>query len=1190
MKQRILFFLAALIFSASQSLWAYTIEIDPMMITSTGTISVDKTSCESGVTVTVTPSPADGYAIGYVKYMGEDYQDIATIEPVDGVYSFTMPDKNVIVSAYFKKLLTNADITIDPIADQTYTGSALVPAVTVRDYEEPINDRCDISYSNNINAGTATVTIKPKEGESYAGEVTTTFKIAPQGVTLTANSRDTDVYDGTVKTVTGFTCSVEGLTFDGVSASGSGTEAGDYDVTFSGVTLNETKDTSGNYVVTETVNGKLTIAPPPTYTLTGLAFAEGMHYATYCNTTDKDLTLPKGLKAYVVSGKNAGVVTLVGVEFLPKPKGTTYFPLLLYREDVNAIVGTALEYKGDASAPTFNYMRYALTEKSVSGSEFVLYDDDFVRATGTIPAGKCYLDLDDAAPQTVGIGAEAGGVRIAINGTVTNAYSDDFGKVSYTISGTTCTLTVTPSDGNYYKASELTVTKTVDGSQAATRGKSTNPGYNVAVEVTPSEANQNLASETTYTFEVEEPYGYDVTVVFDARMSIDDATVTLEETNYTFDNQAHQPGVTVKLGDTELTADKDYLVSYPADCTSTGEKTITISGRSVYCGTVTAKYTIEEATPATTLVSDKLTLNSTSQFYYDYNGQTISVSYDGTKLTAEDYDISIKTYDGNVVSQCVDLGSYIAVITGKGKYTGTVEKVFLINPKSFMGSNILITLDKTVFIHNGITQEPTVTVKDGEKTLEEDKDYHIGYSLQINTANGLEYISCFSPCEVGKYTVNITGIGNYSGEISRPFEITSGAVAEPNATADGVTITGPSDEMRARIESAHKAGKKLEIQIPSSVDGQPVTRIADNAFADAQENVTLVFKNFDPSITFGENSTGGANLETTPEELGNLAKQPNLLETLKKGKIFAWLESFPLRSFSSSTNIKIKAEAEYKTTLYAIVDSVCKNQMTNGIVKAALGQDRELNVHIDTKDFLQAFKCNVKENTLSKQYEVSMASLNSTMYSAADKSYVYTANNGILVACDTTGIMTFADGYVDEFVESLNLDAAAQTAIAPYVKTIKNKIKNTIRKHGAKLEAKFNEQTAATGDAQTYAPNMLVPVVEAWSYKNDSQFTYFALTTRNKKNEFVKIADSDTKTPAGKALLKVPTSMVTVSAARSFAISGIEDQDEATAIGAIDRDERATGNDFWYSVSGQRIDQPTAPGIYIRNGKKVIVK
>ena len=86
--------------------------------------------------------------------------------------------------------------------------------------------------------------------------------IKPVAVTLTANSRSTDVYDGTVKTVTGFTVSAPGLRFaDTVSASGSGTDAGEYAVTFSGVTLNTTKDTTGNYVVTSTVNGKLTINP-----------------------------------------------------------------------------------------------------------------------------------------------------------------------------------------------------------------------------------------------------------------------------------------------------------------------------------------------------------------------------------------------------------------------------------------------------------------------------------------------------------------------------------------------------------------------------------------------------------------------------------------------------------------------------------------------------------------------------------------------------------------------------------------------------------------------------------------------------------------------------------------------------------------------------------------------------------------
>ena len=30
--------------------------------------------------------------------------------------------------------------------------------------------------------------------------------------------------------------------------------------------------------------------------------------------------------------------------------------------------------------------------------------------------------------------------------------------------------------------------------------------------------------------------------------------------------------------------------------------------------------------------------------------------------------------------------------------------------------------------------------------------------------------------------------------------------------------------------------------------------------------------------------------------------------------------------------------------------------------------------------------------------------------------------------------------------------------------------------------------------------------------------------------------------------------------------------------------------DVWYNLSGQRIDTPTKKGLYIKNGKKVIVK
>lgn len=118
-----------------------------------------------------------------------------------------------------------------------------------------------------VDGVTVTTGTQTAIGNYFVTTANGTLTVNPASVTLTANSRNTDVYDGTVKTVTGFTCkvgelTVEGLTFaESVTASGSGTDAGDYVVTVTGVTLNETKDNTGNYVVTGTTNGTLTINP-----------------------------------------------------------------------------------------------------------------------------------------------------------------------------------------------------------------------------------------------------------------------------------------------------------------------------------------------------------------------------------------------------------------------------------------------------------------------------------------------------------------------------------------------------------------------------------------------------------------------------------------------------------------------------------------------------------------------------------------------------------------------------------------------------------------------------------------------------------------------------------------------------------------------------------------------------------------
>lgn len=70
-------------------------------------------------------------------------------------------------------------ISVEAIADQTYTGSALTPKVVVKEGSKVLTKNVDytVSYSNNINVGTASVKITGKG--SYKGSYTVNFKILP---------------------------------------------------------------------------------------------------------------------------------------------------------------------------------------------------------------------------------------------------------------------------------------------------------------------------------------------------------------------------------------------------------------------------------------------------------------------------------------------------------------------------------------------------------------------------------------------------------------------------------------------------------------------------------------------------------------------------------------------------------------------------------------------------------------------------------------------------------------------------------------------------------------------------------------------------------------------------------------------------------------------------------------------------
>lgn len=102
-----------------------------------------------------------------------------------------------------QKPIDSSDITVDPIADVTYNGSAYTPSLTIC-YGDTVlikdTDYKVLSYENNVNAGQATVTIEGLGNYKQTREVN--FRIQPKPVSLNWTEPADMTYDGTEKTVT----------------------------------------------------------------------------------------------------------------------------------------------------------------------------------------------------------------------------------------------------------------------------------------------------------------------------------------------------------------------------------------------------------------------------------------------------------------------------------------------------------------------------------------------------------------------------------------------------------------------------------------------------------------------------------------------------------------------------------------------------------------------------------------------------------------------------------------------------------------------------------------------------------------------------------------------------------------------------------------------------------------------------
>ena len=125
-----------------------------------------------------------------------------------------------------------------------------------------------------------------------------------KNVELTANS-DTATYDGTLKSVSGFTGAPEGITFDGITEpSASGTDVGTYPAEFAEGTVGKV-DTTEKYIVTAANPGTLKITPQAIkVTVTGNTDTK-VYNGKLQSVVDFTTDAPEGVTVRLKTGKEA---------------------------------------------------------------------------------------------------------------------------------------------------------------------------------------------------------------------------------------------------------------------------------------------------------------------------------------------------------------------------------------------------------------------------------------------------------------------------------------------------------------------------------------------------------------------------------------------------------------------------------------------------------------------------------------------------------------------------------------------------------------------------------------------------------------------------------------------------------------------------------------------------------------------
>ena len=533
------------------------------------------------------------------------------------------------------------------------------------------------------------------------------------------------------------------------------------------------------------------------------------------------------------------------------------------------------------------------------------------------------------------------------------------------------------------------------------------------------------------------------------------------------------------------------------------------------------------------------------------NSQTVAGSFTWTTSTTVPSVSDSETTEYEVTFTPTD---------GTNYNSATTNVKLTVNPVSAVG--LTLTLGQESFTYNGEAQEPTVTVKDGETTLTQDTHYTVNYSNNTNAA--------LSTAENAP-TVTITGKGNYTGTVSAKFTIAAADIAATDITAptaNTLNFTGLAQELIVAGSVAGGIGT-----MKYSLDG--TTWSTDIPTGTDEGTYTVHYKVVGDG---NHNDVAEATIEVT------IGAALDIALTSTDGKTWT-LASMPLYD--------VELEVEYYpaatlTTAPTSIGEVYATGSAQALVTGGVAAGGSFEYALGTDDQTApttGWTATVPEEAAPGTYFVWYKVVGDAEHSDCETA----------PACLTATIkgfpVTVASGeYVTYYSDmALTLEPSETEAKLYTISAVGTETATATEITSANAEMPFLIYNGAAAEKTI----ILIPTdattnqAVAPEFKGTLTGGTIAASTSTKNNyafngkQFVWVKEA-LPVAANKCWLEISNS---ANAAPAMTIVF----GEVTGIGVIDKGQLT--NDIWYDLNGRKLEgRPTKKGVYINNGRKVVIK